>query len=96
MFFVALAVYAFDAGGATAVGAAVPGRQIAQQRNLALGPRGEIRVAALGRRRDESPGDPLDMMEQRLANDDGTEMRNALAQIGDIARGRLAKLLGEG
>jgi len=35
-------------------------------------------------------------MERRLANDDETEMRNALAQIGHIARGRLAKLLGEG
>ena len=35
-------------------------------------------------------------MERRLANDRDTEMRNALAQIGHIARGRLAKLLGEG
>jgi chitin deacetylase len=34
-------------------------------------------------------------MERRLANDRGTELGNALEQIGHIARGRLAKLLGE-
>ena len=68
------------------------------------------RIGALNRRYREKFGFPciialrlhaarktvLAEMEQRLANDDGTEMRNALAQIGDIARGRLAKLLGEG
>jgi 2-oxo-4-hydroxy-4-carboxy-5-ureidoimidazoline decarboxylase len=37
----------------------------------------------------------LAQMERRLANDRDAEMRNALAQIGHIARGRLAKLLGE-
>lgn len=35
-------------------------------------------------------------MERRVANDRDTELRNAVAQIGHIAYGRLAKLLGEG
>jgi 2-oxo-4-hydroxy-4-carboxy-5-ureidoimidazoline decarboxylase len=35
-------------------------------------------------------------MERRLGNDRESEMRTALEQIGHIARGRLAKLLGEG
>ena len=34
-------------------------------------------------------------MERRLANDREAEIQNALAQISHIARGRLAKLLGE-
>ena len=32
-------------------------------------------------------------MERRLANDSGTEMRNALEQVGHITRGRLARIL---
>jgi 2-oxo-4-hydroxy-4-carboxy-5-ureidoimidazoline decarboxylase len=35
-------------------------------------------------------------MERRLGNDRESEMRTALEQIGHIARGRLARLLGEG
>ena len=34
-------------------------------------------------------------MKRRLENDSGTELNNALEQIGHIARGRLAKLFGE-
>ena len=35
-------------------------------------------------------------MERRLGNNDETELRNALEQIGHITRGRLDKLFGEG
>ena len=35
-------------------------------------------------------------MERRLGNDRESEMRTALEQVGHIARGRLARLLGEG
>ena len=44
-------------------GAAVARGQIAHQRDLAFGSRGEVRVAALGRRRDEAA---VDVVEQRL------------------------------
>ena len=42
-----------------------------------------------------SRGSVMAEMEQRLANDAGAELANALEQIGHIARGRLARMFGE-